>query len=90
MELKWNKFVRDDNSTYPKENGYYLVFCICPSASGRWYSNKKYVYYKKYLSVDPSESLIGTFDSGVNPVGSIILYWAEVPDPEEFKNDFPF
>ena len=90
MELKWNKFIHDDNSTYPDKSGYYLVFCICSGITGRWYSEKKYVYYKGRVSFDGKEQLVGEFDLGKNGSGSIILYWADVPDPEEFKKDFPF
>ena len=90
MELKWNKFIWQDNKTYPKESGYYLIFCVYASSDGKWYQNKRYAYYKKRISVDKTNSLAGDFDLTGNNTGNIILYWADAPDPEDFKKDFPF
>ena len=90
MELKWNKFVHNDSSTYPNKSGYYLVFCIYSGITGKWYPEKKYVYYKGCVSFVGEEQLAGEFDLGSNSTGSIILYWADVPEPEGFKKDFPF
>ena len=34
------------------------------------------------------ENFAGHFN--IDSQSFIVLYWAEVPDPEEFKKDFPF
>lgn len=80
MELKWNKFVQEDKNSYPKNDGDYMVFGVQSCRNGNWMTNKIYGFNGKNLA--------GYFDIDSNSF--TVLYWAEVPDPEEFKKDFPF
>lgn len=74
MELKWNKFVQEDKNSYPKNDGNY--------------SDKIYCHFNKGPYCFNGKSLVGYFD--IDSHSFTVLYWAEVPDPEEFKKDFPF
>lgn len=88
MELKWNKFVQEDKNSYPKKDGDYMVFGIYSCTNGNWYTRKCYCYFDKQPYNFYGKNFAGHFN--ISDSSTTILYWAEVPDPEEFKNDFPF
>lgn len=88
MELKWNKFVQEDKNSYPKNSGDYMVFCIYSCTNGNWSTRKCYCYFDKQPYNFYGKNFAGHFD--ISDSSTTILYWAEVPDPEEFKKDFPF
>ena len=85
MELKWNKFVQEDKNSYPKNSGDYMVFGVQSFRNGNWMTDK---IFDKGLYCFNGKSLAGYFD--IDSHSFTVLYWAEVPDPEEFKKDFPF
>ena len=88
MELKWNKFIQEDKNSYPKNSGDYMVFGIHSCANGNWYTCKCYCHFNKQSYSFCGKNFAGYFNIGDR--GTTILYWADVPDPEEFKNDFSF
>ena len=88
MELKWNKFVQEDKNSYPKNSGNYMVFCVQSCRNGNWMTSKIYCRFDKESYCFNGKSLAGHFN--IDDYSFAILYWAEVPDPEEFKKDFPF
>ena len=88
MELKWNKFVQEDKNSYPKNDGDYMVFGVQSCRNGNWMTNKIYCQFNKGPYNFNGKNLAGYFDIDSNSFA--ILYWAEVPDPEEFKKDFQF
>lgn len=88
MELKWNKFVQEDKNSYPKNDGDYMVFGVKSFRNGNWATNKIYCHFNKGPYNFNGKSLAGYFD--IDCHSFTVLYWAKVPDPEEFKNDFPF
>ena len=88
MELKWNKFVQEDKNSYPKNSGNYMVFGIQSCRNGNWMTSKIYCHFDKEPYCFNGKSLTGYFDIDSNSF--TVLYWADVPDPEEFKKDFLF
>lgn len=88
MELKWNKFVQEDKNSYPKNSGNYMVFGVQSCRNGNWMTSKIYCHFDKELYCFNGKSLAEHFN--IDDYSLAILYWAEVPDPEEFKKDFPF
>ena len=88
MELKWNKFVQEDKNSYPNSSGNYMVFGVQSCVRGNQITNKTYCYFDKKPYNFNGENFAGHFN--IDSQSFIVLYWAEVPDPEEFKKDFPF
>ena len=80
MKFKWNKFILDDESTHPKMEDEYLVFGICP-LKGFYSCFRTLSYYK-------SDSGMGEcYFHFKDIIDGIVLYWAEVPDPEDFNSN---
>lgn len=88
MELKWNKFVQEDKNSYPKNSGNYMVFGVQSCLYGNWITSKIYCRFDKKPYYFDGKSFAGHFN--IDSHSFTVLYWAEVPDPEEFKKDFPF
>ena len=51
-------------------------------------TDKIYCYFNKEPYCFNGKSLAGYFD--IDSQSFTVFYWAEVPDPEEFKKDFTF
>jgi len=88
MELKWNKFIQEDKNSYPKTDGDYMVFGVSSCQNGNWVPCRGYFHFVKKPYNFYGKNLAGHFN--INDSNFFVLYWAEIPDPEEFKKDFPF
>lgn len=69
-------------------SGKYMVFGVQSCRNGNWMTSKIYCHFDKEPYCFNGKTLAGHFN--IDDYSLAILYWAEVPDPEEFKKDFPF
>ena len=65
-----------------------MVFGVQSCLCGNWVTGKIYCHFDKKPYCFNGKSFAGHF--GIDSHSFTVLYWAEVPDPEEFKKDFPF
>lgn len=76
MTIVWNNC----KTNKPKESKNYLCVIL--------FTDKIYCHFNKGPYCFNGKSLAGYFDIDSHSI--TVLYWAEVPNPEEFKKDFPF